>query len=304
MVAKRRKTAQAESTSPPPRVPVIHRYLTEDQWARRRDFQFLAAMARRSRGQLDFLIRKDRVTLYHQGNHVCTVHVRLPRYRVEFTTVFFEQAFPAGERTSEDRFLRLPLRRTTKATNLDGLTAKQLKRVLSEKVIKRLMAAIRWRDYGQEIAFEQLLMAQNPPTPELIVIDRQVSDTAMGRKRMDVLALRQIEEGENRYRFCVVEIKLGSNAELDGRVVGQLERYLGHLVGDVLEDYRVSYERMYGQLVGIGMLPGENLFDGIQIDTERVDGMIVVGYLDPVSEGQVRSIKRRGLEVRTVDLRL
>ena len=196
------------------KLPAIRRFLTSEQWKHRKDFKFLADMARRSEGNLDFFVRMNRVSLYHQGNLVCTMHLTTRPYQVKFTSVFLEQALPVESGQERVVVAGLNARITTSATCLDNLTAKQVKKVLDKKLIKEIMAAIRWRDYGGEITFEQLLMTQNPPTPEFMVIDRQVSDTKLKRKRMDVLAIRRIGKAGNRYRFCVIEINLGWNTTI------------------------------------------------------------------------------------------
>jgi len=66
------------------------------------------------------------------------------------------------------------------------------------------MKAIRDVNHSEELTFEQILIADNPPSRELLLIDRQVTDHHM-RRRLDLLGLRRLESG--RYGFVVIEVK-------------------------------------------------------------------------------------------------
>jgi len=61
--------------------------------------------------------------------------------------------------------------------------------------------------HGEELTFEQILIADNPPSREFLLIDRQVTDHYMHR-RLDLLGLRRPESG--RYGFVVIEVKRAS----------------------------------------------------------------------------------------------
>lgn len=288
------------------KLPTIRRFLTKEQWKHKKDFQFLADMARRSKGKLDFFVRMNRVSLYHQGNHVCTMHLTTRPYQVKFTSVFLDRGLLIEPGQEEIVVAGFNARTTTSATCLDGLTAKQVKKVLNKKLIDKIMAAIRWRDYGGEITFEQLLMTQNPPTPEFMIIDRQVSDTKLKRKRMDVLAIRRIGKSGNRYRFCVIEVKLGWNRDLGGPVIGQLREYMAHIQGQVAGDYKNCYQNLFPQLRWLGTIQGDELPEGIEIVTDKVEGMIVVGYAGNHTDVAVAKLcmENPDIEIRKIDLRL
>ena len=67
------------------------------------------------------------------------------------------------------------------------------------------MKAVRDVNHSEELTFEQILIADNPPSPGFLIIDRQVQDKHIQR-RLDLLGLRHTESGK--YRFVVVEVKL------------------------------------------------------------------------------------------------
>ena len=67
--------------------------------------------------------------------------------------------------------------------------------------------AIRDINHSEDLTFEQILIADNPPSPEFLLIDRQVTDHHMHR-RLDLLGLRRLEGG--RHGFVVIEVKRAS----------------------------------------------------------------------------------------------
>lgn len=275
---------------------VIRRYLTEDQWKSRKDLKFLADFARRSNGELDFFLRQNRISLYHKGNHVCTVSFRphRDRYQVSFTNRFLEIAELVEERRGKSCIKGCLATEKPSGTYLKGLDSGELRRVLDIELIETIMAAIRYHDYGGEISFEQLLMTQNPPTPEFMVLDRQVSDSGLKRKRMDVLAIRRVGKIGNKYRFCIIEIKLGHNRDLDGKVLDQLDAYVKHIQGNkqVAQDYKECYEYQYKQLKWFKVIKGHGLPDAINIKTDRIHKMVVVGYGGPDTARAIRVLKQ------------
>ena len=67
-------------------------------------------------------------------------------------------------------------------------------RILQRHNVGRLMKAIRDVNHSEELTFEQILIADNPPSCEFLLIDRQVTDHHMHR-RLDLLGLRRLESG-------------------------------------------------------------------------------------------------------------
>jgi hypothetical protein len=85
--------------------------------------------------------------------------------------------------------------------------ARAAHRILQGRNVGRLMKAIRDVNHSEELTFEQILIADNPPSRDFLLIDRQVTDHHMHR-RLDLLGLRRLESG--RYGFVVIEVKRAS----------------------------------------------------------------------------------------------
>jgi len=311
-------------TSPTGKVtPHIRRHLNEEEWTHHRDLSFLADMARKSHGDLWFAIREHRVSLYHQGKLVCTVNF-VPRtgraastyprpYNVGFGRRFTEPTkpksgwAPLGEWDLADQIDDLAgcKGRRSGSYSYYNLDAAGLKRVITPAVVKRLCAAIRAINYGGEITFEQLLVAQNPPRPDFLVIDRQIADShpKFARQRMDVLALRRVAGDE--FSFVVIELKLGNNPAAWGEVVGQTKRYVDHIEHDVAEEYCATYAKMYEQLAQFGLI-GSEMPRTITIRPDRPEGVVVIGYADKALEEHVKTLREDNPDIHfhTPELRL
>lgn len=298
--------------------PHVRRYIDSELFQLHKgDLRFLADMARRSRGQLQLLFRENRVILYHQGNLVVSVAFAGKKYEHPFMVAFGARFVTKSDKDwsplGEWDVLGLIEKLAGCEGSLSGgyyyfnLDAPRLKLTVAPEVIRRVCAAIRAIDYGGEITFEQLLMAQNPPSRDLIMIDRQIADSHpdFGRKRMDVLALRRLSGVEDRYRFVVLELKLGGNPSATGEVIEQLKGYMSHIKTEAAADYKRCYERMYEQNRALGLYKGIDLPAHISIDVERVDGMVVVGYSPEELEATLKGkVVDEGIELRFLHFRL
>jgi len=147
--------------------------------------------------------------------------------------------------------------------------------------------AIRDVNHSEELTFEQILIADNPPSPEFLLIDRQVTDHHMHR-RLDLLGLRRLERG--RYGFVVIEVKLGKNGELSEAVAEQLEHYVNH-IREYAAAYANCYQTTYKQKRRLGLIDGKSMPDEIEIDGSQVEGLVVVGGYWQQAEGQVERLK-------------
>lgn len=145
----------------------------------------------------------------------------------------------------------------------------------------------------EERMLEQVLIAENPPSKDFIIIDRQVSieeseeseeaEAKKKLKKMDVLALKRDHNAE--YHFVVIEVKLGNNPDLavdskeKAKVVEQLTEYV-NTVRKKIGEFADCYEKNYRQKVELGILKGSN-DPPLKIDRnpETVQGLVVViGY--------------------------
>ena len=139
--------------------------------------------------------------------------------------------------------------------------------------------------HSDELAFEQMLITDNLDREDLILIDRQVTDTKLAGRRMDLLALTQKEE--NQYQFLVLEVKMGNNPELKDKVAQQLSTYVDH-IDKHFSAYKICYEKHYLQKKGFMPLEGAE-WDEIEIVPD-VHGMIVVGGHSRIAKEQINNL--------------
>lgn len=252
----------------------IARFLSDDHFKRlSTDFGFLLAMIHDYGGELELALRGPYFNIYHRGNSLAKVSF-LPssQYRVEISSAFYNGSAVAVD----GRFSSCTTEGVRNRVTVT-LPAKLLHPFFQKRYLDDLCARIRRRNYGEEIAAEQMLICDNRGREDFIIIDRQVVFPGCKGTRIDLLALRQVEPGTNRYRFEVIEVKLGNNRELRGSVAEQLDRYVQHVAREH-QDYRHCYEKCYEQKVALGLI-GNAPFKQIEI-VEGVTGVLVVtGYL-------------------------
>ena len=140
---------------------------------------------------------------------------------------------------------------------------------------------------GEEIAFEQSLMTDNLHCEDFIIIDRQVGGGGL-KGFLDLLALKKIEKGK--YRFVVLEIKLGNNIELKGKVVKQIEGYMDDISKNI-NSFQKCYENNYKQKKEIGLFP-EYFPNAIKID-KLVEGKIVVGLYSVLGDHYIDELTKK-----------
>jgi hypothetical protein len=262
---------------------VIERYLDEPNVERfARDFQFLLKAARGSFGEVELAFRKGRVSVYYRGNSLATIVFRpADMYRIDVHKEFFGSD---NNGAGLDQELDFVLAGAYARMEVDARGAHH---ILSRRNVGRLMKAIRKVNYSEELAFEQILITDNPPSPEFLLIDRQVTDHFMPR-RLDLLGLRQL--GSGRYGFVVIEVKLGKNAELTEDVAKQLQHYVDH-IHEYAEPYARCYEKTYEQKRRLGLIEGDRVPAEIEIDGGEIEGLVVVGGYTRQAEEQKAKLK-------------
>lgn len=245
----------------------IARYLSQSNLQRmKKDFGFLVGRVARSRGELHLALRDNYFNLYFRGNSMAKVDFAQSNfYRVEVAGKF---SAPLAQRAQERGIVSNSGRSRVQYL----VAAADIHWFLQKKHLEAVAREIRAVQYGEEIEFEQALIADNCDREDLIVIDRQVSYPGLRDIRMDLLALRQVNS--NNYHFQILEVKLGNNPELSGAVAQQLERYKDHITKH-LSDYKACYEINFAQQKQLGLLPFVH-HPAIKI-TPDVDGLVVVG---------------------------
>jgi hypothetical protein len=245
----------------------MKRYLDQQAFKRvSHDFLFLFEAIKKSRGELDFRLRDGYFNIYYKGNSLAKVTIRKDSYKASIHYKFAtEEVFKR-----DDRFNRLGERHDDYIEF--RLIPKLLHPFFQKEYMDRLCSNIAKVNYSEEIAFEHMLITDNMERDDFFIIDRQVTERAMERRKLDLLALKQKQD--NRFYFFVMELKLGNNPELRGKVGEQLSGYVDHIKAH-FQDWKVSYEITYCQLKRFGLFDQPE-FNDIEI-VKGTEGMVVVG---------------------------
>jgi len=260
----------------------INRYFTQDNLRRvTRDFRFLVKLVQTSYGEYDMAIRDNYFNIYYKGNSLAKIEPKNDdQYKTSINSKFFVD-------TSADDVRYYTSKRVSGDYISLTLTAKQLHPFFQRKHLTQFASRIKQEHNGEEIDFEQSLITDNLDKEGILFIDRQITDSKLGRKRLDLLALRQADG--HRYKFLVCEVKLGSNTELKGKVADQLDVYVEH-IQEYFEDYKRCYEEHYIQKKALGLItvPG---YDSIEI-VNPVEGIILVGGYSGIAKKHIKALKQ------------
>lgn len=258
---------------------MISRYFSDENFARlQNDFRFLTGVVRSFKGELEFSLRDNYFNLYFRGNNAAKVTFAPDgRYRVSIHREFYPQSLEDDERFT---FTTSGNYRTIETS------AEFLHPLLQKQHLTQIYAKIKRENYSEELAFEQLLIADNVARKDLILIDRQVTETQLAGRRMDLLAL--LQKQENQYQFLVLELKMGNNPELKDRVAQQLSFYLNH-IEQHFPEYQQCYEKHYYQKQKLGLVEGA-VWDKIEI-VSGVQGMIMVGGYSGLAREQIEHLQ-------------
>jgi hypothetical protein len=127
-------------------------------------------------------------------------------------------------------------------------------------------------------------MTDNLGREDIIIIDRQITDSELKGKRLDLLALKQLNG--SKYHFQLLEVKLGKNNELKGEVNNQLDCYLRHIKA-YFNSYKECYERHLLQKVELGLLSKPEKVEIV----EPVEGMILVGSYSGIAQNSINDLQ-------------
>ena len=260
---------------------IIKRFFSDNNLQRlRQDFGFLADTIRQSYGELDLALRNGYFNLYYKGNSLAKVVFRPSgNYEVIIHDKFLSKTGIVGDK----RFKLIKRRDYFQIT----VQQKHLRALFQSKYMKKLCANIKKIHYGEEIAFEQALITDNLCREDIIFIDRQVTDTGLRRKRMDLLALSRVKGIQ--YRFLVVEVKLGNNLELRQQVSKQLAHYISH-IEKYFKDYKECYQRHFTQKKQLGLI---NMPKTASIEIiPGVKGLIIVGGYSKIGSAMIKDLKK------------
>jgi hypothetical protein len=263
----------------------MNRFFSPDNLKRmKNDFKFLFEIIKDEdfKGELDLALRDNYFNIYYKGNSLAKVVFSKDfTYKITINTKFFSK-------TDADQDKRFFTTKKRKGAYFEiGLDKKLLHPFLQKKYIKQFISKIRKVNNGEEITLEQVIITDNLEREDIIIIDRQIKDKVF-KKRMDLLALYQVEKNRNEYNFCVIEVKLGNNPELKNEVAIQLNDYVSH-IKKYFNDYKYCYEKQYKQKKELGLVINPN-YKSIKI-VRPVNGLIaVVGY-SKIAKGQIAQLK-------------
>lgn len=245
------------------------------------DFAFLMKLIKNSKGELDFAIRDDYFNIYYKGNSLAKVSFRKNgKYEISIHKAFFSKSKAA----ELDKRFKL----NDSGNYSIGLLEKdKLHPFFQQKYLDNFCSQIKIRNYGEEIAFEQNLITDNIDKDNFLFIDRQITDSILKLKRMDLLALKQVEA--DNFQLLVCEVKLGNNPELKDKVASQLNDYLAH-INNNFNDYKACYEKQYEQKKELGLFDSPN-FKSIKI-VPPVEGLIIVGGYSGIAKDQIKALKK------------
>lgn len=273
---------------------IINRFFKQENLERMKDdFKFLLKIIKDKdyRGELDLALRDNYFNLYYKGNSLAKVIFnKANSYKISINTKFFSNTSAAKDK----RFSNKEEKDKHFEIVLDN---KLLHPFFQKKYIDQFISNIRKVNYSEEIILEQAIITDNLEREDIIIIDRQIKDKGF-KKRMDLLALRQVENNKNEYSFCVIEVKLGNNPELEKEVAIQLNEYISHIEKN-FNDYKDCYEKQYEQKKELNLFSCPK-YKSIKI-VRPVEGLIaVVGYSE-LAKGQIKQLKSNhpGLNVKS-----
>ena len=248
-------------------MPVIDRVLSDNNLGNfQKDFINIVKQVNNSKGELDLSLRKEKVNIYYQGNSLALIGFqRNKTYTVTINRKFIKDT----EIESIKDFMPSKSSKTYILKSKD-----EVRQFFQTKHISQICQKIRSVHYREELKYEQEIMTDNLNRVDLIIIDRQVSDKEHDRKKIDLLALQQIEY--NKYQFIVIEVKLGKNRELKEEVASQLKNYIDH-IDNHFDDYKMCYEKQFEQKRKLGLLKIPNI-NKLIIEKPVKGIIVVVGY--------------------------
>lgn len=270
--------------------PVIKRYFSEAVFESiKADFGFLIEKIIQSGFEYDLQIRDDSFNLYYKGNSLAMVAPKPSRgtYAVRIHTKFFSN-------TSAEKDCRFHPQKKDSYIYLN-ITNGLLHPLFQSKYISEFSSNIKKVGFQEETTFEQMLMTDNIGRSDLIIIDRQVVDT-VDRTKMDMLAL--VKKQNNDYQFCIIEVKLGNNQELKGKVFQQLADYVDK-VKKYFDDYKECYEKNLKQKQELGLIDKK-----LKVDIVKgVSGVVVVVGYSGIARSSIRRLKEKAPNIKVLQLK-
>jgi uncharacterized protein YueI len=280
---------------------IIERYLklsTDKCEKTKKDLQRLVKLINDSKGEYSLQLRENYFNIYYQGNSLAKVTPnRNGTYTAEIHERFVQsergETLKKLERYSNVRKPSLSARASSKYVRFT-IQPQNLHQFFQRSNINSLSSKIREVHNGEEITFEQVLITDNPPSKNFIIIDRQVADHR-SKAQMDLLALKR-DSMDRQFHFMVIEVKLGRNPELREKVGRQLTEYVDHIKKH-MKDYVACYKKNYQQKKELGLF-ASSLPDDIEIDEHMVEGLVVACGYSRLAEQALKNLRQEIKENR------
>ncbi len=254
----------------------MKRYFNDQKYLKlKEDFLFLFEIIRSSSGELDIKLRDNYFNLYYRGNSLAKIAFKGEGYQITIHQKFLREAKSEGWIFDNDPRL-CDLKKASGDYCVFSIDKALLHPFFQTKYLKKIYGNIRNVNYSEELTFEQMVITDNLNREEMFIIDRQVTETSLKGRRMDLLALKQISKGENNYSFLLVEIKTGKNPELKKDAGSQLSAYLKH-INSHFNEWKFSYEKNYEQIKGLNIFDNPK-FQKINIVNDTKGLILVFGY--------------------------
>lgn len=259
----------------------------EQDWeAIKKDFKPLVKLINNSNEEYNLQIRQDCFNIYYQGNSVAQV---TPRRNHSYSVRIHEKFVARGMREKLENYSSC--KRAKSGYITFNVKSENLYPFFQRKHVNIISGQIRKEHNGEEITMEQVIITDNPPSPDFFIIDRQVADH-LNWSRVDLLALKRDETGK--YHFVVFEIKLGRNPELRERAGRQVSDYIKH-IREHIDDYADCYQRNYGQKKQLGLFDTTHkpMPHNILIDPEpnSIEGIVIACGYSQLAEKNIKQLR-------------
>jgi hypothetical protein len=166
-------------------VPIRRFFDTEYFPQIERDFSFLASIIIDFKGELELAVRENYFSMYYRGNSAAKIQAKGDGlYEISIHKKFYPNSINKDVRFSSV---------SSGEYNLITTRSNLIPSLFQKKYLKEILSNIKQVNYSEEFVFEQMLITDNQGREDLIIIDRQITDTKLQQKRMDLLALRQLD---------------------------------------------------------------------------------------------------------------
>ena len=283
--------------------PVIQRYLSNAHLDRAvQEMRPVIKLLNNSYGEFSLQLREDYFNIYYQGNSAAKVRFNAGgTYSAVIHYKFVDGILERFNKYSD-------IKQTVDSRNSAGyytfkIKPNNLHGFFQRDHLRRLSGNIKKVHNGEEITMEQVIVTDNPPNQNFIIIDRQVADHE-DFARIDLLGLKR--NPDNKYHFVAIELKLGQNPELKAAAGAQVSGYVEHIREHIV-DYSTCYEKNYVQKKKLGVFDEEVpglLPDSIEINTDvgSVKGIVISSGYSRLAKVNIKSledaIKNNGWRIR------